>query len=159
MLTIISWIIVGGLFLAANNSVKRYNLTYAAYSAFTMAFFLITGIFRLPDDFILPYYQYFVIGQVFCFLIGIYAWKFMLRDVEQKDSLGRGEEFYKQILGRVVVVGKEGINSIGGGEVIVDGEAFKAKISPESAETIIDGGTKVVVREVKNGTLLIIPKN
>ncbi len=159
MLTIIAWLAVGGLFIAANNFVKRYNLMYAAYSAFTMGFFLMVGILRLPDDLIIPYYHYFIMAQIFCFFVGIYAWKFMLRDVEQKDTLGRSKEFYEQILGRIVVTGKDGINSIGGGEVIVDGEAFKAKISPESEETIIDGGAKVIVREVKNGVLVVIPKN
>jgi len=159
MLPIIAWIVVGGLFLAARNSVKRYDLTNAAYSAFTMAVFLMTGILRLPDDIIIPYYHYFIMAQIFCFFVGIYAWKFMLRDVEQKDTLGRSAEFYNQIIGQIVITGKEGINSVGGGEVIVDGESFKAKISPESEETIIDGGAKVIVREVKNGMLLVIPKN
>lgn len=155
---IVLWLAVGVIFLSVNKMVSRYNLTYAAYSAFTVAVFLMIGIMRLPDPDIAPYYIFFVIGQIMCFALGIGAFAFIFRDTEPKSKLGRSKEFYDNIIGKTVEIGENGMNSVSGGKVTLAGETYQAKLAEDIEMKSAVAGTKMMVKEVIGDTLILIPK-
>lgn len=153
------WLLVGAIFLVADKFVTRFNLMYAAYAAFTIAAFLVIGIMRMPDPELLPYYHYFVIAQILCFIITIFAWKFIFRDTTQKSNLSSEEkEFYKSIVDKTVEVGVNGINSVSGGEVMFAGKTLKARIAKDVDSDSVEAGTKMLVREVDGDTLIVVTK-
>ncbi len=152
------WLLVGIIFIAANNFVKRYNLMYAAYAAFTICFFLVVGVMRMPDPVILPYYEYFVYAQILCFLLAILGWRYVFRHANPGSKLGRTKEFYDEIMGKTAIVGKGGINAISGGEVTINGEEFDAKLA-SSEEGSVEAGSKVIIQDVVDDVLIVTPKN
>lgn len=156
---LVIWLVVGVIFLVADKFINRFNLLYAAYAAFTIAAFLMIGIMRMPDPDIMPYYHYFVVAQIICFIITIFAWKFIFRDTTQKSNLSTEEkEFYKSIVDKTVEVGVNGINSVSGGEVIFAGKTLKAKLAKDIDSDSVEAGAKMLVREVDGDTLIVVAK-
>ncbi len=156
---LVIWLVVGVIFFVADKFITRFNLLYAAYAAFTIAAFLMIGIMRMPDPDIMPYYHYFVVAQIICFIITIFAWKFIFRDTTQKSNLSTEEkEFYKSIVDKTVEVGVNGINSVSGGEVIFAGKTLKAKLAKDVDSDSVEAGTKMLVREVDGDTLIVVAK-
>ncbi len=156
---IIVWLLIGAAFFAADKFTTRYNLIYASYSAFTIAAFLVTGIMRTPEGEFQEYYSFFIIAEAFCFLVGIYAWKYAFRDVDKNAGMSTEEKaFYQSLKDKTVEVAAGGINSITGGEVVSAGKTLKARLAPYSSSESIEAGTKVLVKEVDGKVLIVAPK-
>lgn len=155
---IIIWLVLGAAFFAADKFTTKYNLIYASYSAFTIAAFLVTGIMRLPEGEAEQYYNYFLLAEVFCFIIGIFAWRYALRDPDAKLMSPEEKEFYGSLKDKTVEVAMGGLNSISDGEVVFAGKTLKARLAPNSSSESVEAGTKMLVKEVDGKVLVVTVK-
>ena len=127
----IIWLVFGGLLLAVNKVVEKYNLVYAASAAFTIGLFVIMGI--MGGDGSEPY----IIAQIIFFFMATLLWWYLFR--EKNDNLtDKEKDFYKEIVGKIVEVGENGINSISGGEVKFQGKVLTAKLADNVDDETIE---------------------
>ncbi|MEQ1704483.1 MAG: hypothetical protein ABL867_00755 [Rickettsiales bacterium] len=156
---IIIWLALGVAFFIADKFTTKYNLVYASYAAFTIAAFLITGIMRMPEGEAQEYYEYFIIAEIICFVVGIFAWKYVFRDVDANAGMSpEDKEFYKSIKDKTVEVAPGGINSISGGSVVFAGKTLKARFAPNADSESVEAGAKMLVKEVDGDTVIVTPK-
>lgn len=155
---IILWSLVGIIFLIADRMQTKYNLENATYAAFTIAALLLMGVIRMPDPSIQEFYHWFVVGHVIIFFFAIGAFAFIFRDTTPKSTLKKSKEFFDSVIGKTAVAGKDGINSVSGGEIILDGETFQAKLPRDSEEDNVESGTKMTVKEIKGDVFIVTVK-
>lgn len=147
----IIWLVFGGLLLAVNKVLEKYNLVYAASAALTIGLFIIMGI--MGGDGSEPY----IIAQIIFFFMATWLWWYLFR--EKSDDLSEKEkEFYKEIVGKTVEVAEGGINSISGGEVKCEGKTLAAKLAENVDSETIEAGTKMTVQAVVGKVLVITTK-
>lgn len=155
---IIIWLALGAGFFIADKLTTKYNLIYASYAAFTIAAFLLTGIMRMPEGEAEEYYNYFLLAEAFCFIVGIFAWRYALRDPDAKAMSPEEREFYQSLKDKTVQVAAGGLNSISDGEVIFAGKTLKARLMPNSSSESVEAGTKMLVKEVDGKVLVVAVK-
>ncbi|MEQ1789294.1 MAG: NfeD family protein [Rickettsiales bacterium] len=163
------WLVIGVILFISDNFISRYDLKKAYYAAFVVAGLLLMGVMREPNELIASIsepsntdisavYLYFIIGQIVIYLGAFAAVSFVLRDATPKSTLGKSKEFYDSIIGKTVEVAENGINSISGGKIILDGEIFQAKLPRNYEEDSIEAGTKMLVKEIIGDTFVVTVK-
>ena len=147
----IVWLVIGGLLLALNKVIEKYNLVYAATAALTIGIFIVIGI--MGGDGSEPY----IIAQIIFFFMATVLWWYLFREPVDKQT-DEEKKFYKEIVGKIVEVNEGGINSISGGEVKYQGKTLTAKLADNVDAETIETGTKMVVQEVIGKTLIVTTK-
>ncbi len=148
----IVWLVIGGLLLALNKMIKKYNLVYAASAALTIGLFVIMGI--MGGDGSEPY----IIAQIIFFFMATVMWWYLFREKTDKIS-DKDKEILKEIVGKTVEIGEGGINSISGGEVKYQGRVLNAKLADNVDSETVEAGTKMLVQEVAGKTIIVTTKN
>lgn len=153
---LIIWFVLGVAFFAADKLTTRYNLLYASYAAFTIAAFLLTGIMRVPEGEAQEYYSYFIAAEAFCFIVAIFAWRYVFRELDENADMSPEEKaFYQSLKDKTVEVTMGGLNSVSGGEVVFAGKNLKARLAPNSSSESVEAGSKVLVKELDGRTLVV----
>lgn len=155
---IVLWSLVGVIFFILDRVQTKYNLTNATYASFTVAVLLLMGVMRTPDPSIKEFYLWFVVGHIIVFFFAIGAFAFILRDTTPKTTIKKDKEFFESIVGKTAEAGKDGINSVSGGEIILGGEIFKAKLPRDSEEDNVDAGTKMLIKEIVGDIFIVTVK-
>ncbi len=153
---VLAWLAIGGVLFVVDKMQRKYNLTYAAYAAFTVAVFILLGVMRPPSADVEGVYIYFVVGQVIFFFVAIVSWRIALRGAKPKSKLSSEErDFCLASIGKTVEVAEGGLNSVTGGDVKVNGRILHARLSSDVEAESIDAGTKMMVTDVVDDDLVV----
>ncbi|MEZ5690064.1 MAG: hypothetical protein R3D71_00170 [Rickettsiales bacterium] len=143
------WLVLGILFLIGDKLSGKYGFIYASYSAFFIAACVLLGIMSpgnaLPN----------IISQVLMFFITAVVFWYLFREDPSKVNK-EDKEVYKEVIGQVVEVADDGLNSISGGEVKWKDKLYPARLGGDVDGGTLDAGTKVLVQEVVSDTFIVI---
>jgi len=149
----IVWFIIGIAFLGLSKVVTKVNFTYTAYAALFVGVCVAVGIMGRSE-----YPAANLVAQIIVFFIAIPTIWYLLRERPEEKMNEEKKEYYKSIIGRVAEVAEGGLNSVSGGEVILDGSFRDAKLHSTAGVDSVDAGTKMLIKEVQGDTLIVTVK-